>query len=311
MFVRGGTKVRMKTSLALVLAVAGLHISASYAFARTCEISLRLDDSVTLGALQLKIDYSAADGSWLPVASGIDCHTDAPNTLAIFVDDAVERSVTASLVSLAGFSGPRKLAHCAFDDPSAAAVPAAFLVIVDEASNVAGKVLSRKPRISVSMPDCGPDAPTTTTTTITTTTTTTTTLAPTTTVPPPPTSTTTTSTSTTTTTITTTSTTSTTLVPCGNGIVDGDEECDDGNTADGDGCDAGCTADVLCGDANGNDTISTGDALLVLRAAIGQSVTCPTSRCDVDGDAKVRAADSLRVLKRAVGQSVVMHCPIG
>jgi cysteine-rich repeat protein len=31
-----------------------------------------------------------------------------------------------------------------------------------------------------------------------------------------------------------------TVLPCGNGIVDGGEECDDGNTTGGDGCSAGC-----------------------------------------------------------------------
>ena len=38
------------------------------------------------------------------------------------------------------------------------------------------------------------------------------------------------------------------LVPdcCGNGVVEGGEECDDGNVADGDGCSAGCESGVGC-----------------------------------------------------------------
>lgn len=290
-----------------VLVLAGLLAGASETFARTCEVALRLDDPVTLGALQLTIDYAGAPGSWQPTATGIACKTDVTNTLAPFVDDAAERIVTASFISLAGMSGPGKLAHCAFVDPASAAVPEDFLVHVVEASNLNSKIV-KPPRISVLMPDCGPDVTTTSTTTSTTSTTVTTTSTNTTTTVEV--TTTTLPIETTSTTTTTTSTTSTTLAACGNGVVEDDEQCDDGNTADDDGCDSTCSADVLCGDANGNDLVQTSDALLILRAAIGQPVACPHTRCDADGDTKVRAGDSLRVLKRAVGQPVVLACPI-
>jgi len=56
--------------------------------------------------------------------------------------------------------------------------------------------------------------------------------------------------------------------------------------------------------------VQTSDALTVLRATIGQPVTCPFWSCDADGDSKVGVRGSLRVLKRAVGQSVVMACPL-
>ena len=90
-------------------------------------------------------------------------------------------------------------------------------------------------------------------------------------------------------------------------MVDGEEECDDGNDDEGDGCASDCTG-ILCGDANGNDAVQSSDALLVLRAAIGQGIPCPVDLCDADGDQVLRASDSLRVLRRAVGQSVVMAC---
>ncbi|HTQ05707.1 MAG TPA: DUF4215 domain-containing protein [Polyangiaceae bacterium] len=38
------------------------------------------------------------------------------------------------------------------------------------------------------------------------------------------------------------------LVVCGNGIVQGDEQCDDGNRISGDGCSADCKAEYKCGD---------------------------------------------------------------
>jgi cysteine-rich repeat protein len=37
---------------------------------------------------------------------------------------------------------------------------------------------------------------------------------------------------------------------CGNGILEAPEECDDGNTTDGDGCSAFCEIEAFCGDGN-------------------------------------------------------------
>ena len=297
--------------------------ASTTAFARTCEVALRLDDQVTLGALQLEIGYGAAPGTWEPTAKGIDCVADAPNTLAPFVDDPAIRTVTASFLSLSGIFGPRKLAHCYFVESGGTVTAQDFTIVVKDATTVDANP-TWYPHISVLLPDCGTET-TTTTTTSTTVTVTTTTAEPTTTTDEPVTTTTeepvttteepvtTTEEPVTTTTLepvtTTSSTTSTTVPYCGDGVVEDNEECDDGNTVAGDGCDANCTAAIICGDANDNDHIQTSDALLVLRAAIGQHVACPKDRCDADGDEVVRASDSLRVLKRAVGQSVVMACP--
>jgi cysteine-rich repeat protein len=272
--------------------------AAAPASARTCEVALRLDSQVTLGALQLEIGYQAAPGSWLPGPLGVACATDAPNTLAPFVDDPATRVVTASFVSLTGIVGPRKLAHCSFVESGGTVEAQDFTIKVVDATTP-DMQLPPKPLITVLLPDCSGDPVTTTTTSTTSTTSTTETS----------TTTSTTSTSTTSTTTTTDTTTSTTLPFCGNGVVDDEEQCDDGNTVPGDGCEEDCTAAVVCGDANGNDTVQSSDALLVLRKAIGQPVICPDSRCDADGDDVVKASDSLRVLKRAVGQSVVMACP--
>jgi hypothetical protein len=101
------------------------------------------------------------------------------------------------------------------------------------------------------------------------------------------------STSTTTTTLpaggtstTVTSTTSTTLSGepvCGDGIVDGDEQCDDGDAVwqPGQTCAADCTT-VACGDPDDSGTHTATDALMALRAAVGTAV-CDPCVCDVDG----------------------------
>jgi len=267
-----------------VLVATGLLLGPTPTHARTCEVALWLDDAVELGALQFDVDYSDVAGGFLAGPVGPACVGDANNSLALFGDHPDERFLTASVLSLAGVVGPTKLAHCQFDDVTDSALAAGFVVVVTDASNPAGRPV-QAPRLSVTLPNCG-DATTTTSTTTSTTTT-----------------------STTTTTTTSTSTTSTTLALCGNGLVDDLEQCDDGNTEPDDGCEDDCSSDIVCGDASGNDSVQTGDALLVLRAAVGQAVTCPHYLCDADGDAKLRTADSLRVLKRAVGQSVAMSCP--
>ena len=50
-------------------------------------------------------------------------------------------------------------------------------------------------------------------------------------------------------------------VVCGDGIVDGDEECDDGNTEDGDGCDSSCMWESECGngDVEGDEECDDGN----------------------------------------------------
>lgn len=42
---------------------------------------------------------------------------------------------------------------------------------------------------------------------------------------------------------------------CGDGVVNGNEQCDDGNTNNGDGCSSACTIEAVCGDGitNGNE----------------------------------------------------------
>jgi cysteine-rich repeat protein len=56
---------------------------------------------------------------------------------------------------------------------------------------------------------------------------------------------------------------------CGNGVLECGEECDDGNTANGDGCSATCTKEEICADQMDND----GDGLIDC-----QDPSCPCSQ---------------------------------
>lgn len=62
-----------------------------------------------------------------------------------------------------------------------------------------------------------------------------------------------------------------------------------------------------CGDANGDNNITTTDALYILYAAVGLQ-TCTLAACDVDGNGQVLTGDSLRVLQFAVGLPVELSC---
>lgn len=101
---------------------------------------------------------------------------------------------------------------------------------------------------------------------------------------------------------------------CGDGILDLGESCDDGDTTQTtcDPCGAECQNEI-CGDANGNGTITSTDALQVLKVAVGQvpnAVDKSKSRCNPTGDADgtVTSSDALRVLRKAVGQNPIMAC---
>lgn len=100
-------------------------------------------------------------------------------------------------------------------------------------------------------------------------------------------------------------------VPCGDGNVDPGEDCDDGDTAFvlGDFCRRECSA-VPCGrPTDSPGTIPrAADALFVLRAAVGERF-CDLRVCDVDGSGATTALDALLVLGAATGQTVTFACP--
>ena len=97
---------------------------------------------------------------------------------------------------------------------------------------------------------------------------------------------------------------------CGDNELDQicNEQCDDGNTADGDGCSATCRFQQVCGDANDDGEITASDAQRILQRAVDLDVDCPDTVCDVDGTGAVTTADALRTLRRSVGLPVQMSC---
>ena len=82
---------------------------------------------------------------------------------------------------------------------------------------------------------------------------------------------------------------------CGNGSVEGDESCDDGNILSGDGCSAFCAQEEICdddADNDGDDTIDCLDRDCANHAACaGPAEDCDTVG-DEDGDGQADCDDS-------------------
>jgi len=101
---------------------------------------------------------------------------------------------------------------------------------------------------------------------------------------------------------------------CGDAIINGAEQCDDGDTlySFGDYCGSNCSC-VPCGqptapEAPETDGPTASDALFTLKAAVG-STTCDVRVCDVNSSATVTVTDALAILRTAVGQPLELNCP--
>ncbi len=97
---------------------------------------------------------------------------------------------------------------------------------------------------------------------------------------------------------------------CGDGQVNNNEACDDGNAtfANGEYCGVNCAA-IPCGKPFGGALpVKSSDAQYILRSAVGQ-VPCSLRVCDTDNSTKIVATDANRVLRKAVGQDVTLNCP--
>jgi hypothetical protein len=65
---------------------------------------------------------------------------------------------------------------------------------------------------------------------------------------------------------------------------------------------------AVCGDANGDGSVTSSDALAALKAAVGLASPCTLGICDVDSSGFVLASDALRILRKGVGQMVTLNC---
>jgi cysteine-rich repeat protein len=99
---------------------------------------------------------------------------------------------------------------------------------------------------------------------------------------------------------------------CGDGYTaPGVEECDPFDSRFGGVCTYDCKLATVCGDANGDEKISAGDALRVLQRGVDLPMDCPELACDIDANGTISATDAAMDLAMAVGRNVEGHCTLG
>ena len=65
----------------------------------------------------------------------------------------------------------------------------------------------------------------------------------------------------------------------------------------------------VCGDADGNGTVTVTDGVLTLRAAAALDSPCTNATCDVDGSGAITVTDGVNVLRSAAGLPAADECP--
>ena len=106
---------------------------------------------------------------------------------------------------------------------------------------------------------------------------------------------------------------------CGNGVREGSEQCDDGNTANGDGCSSTCTTEVECPASGICSSVEdlfarlTQDQRITLCTANGiTATTCPgtpTFNANINGDDVIDDRDALFIFQAIEAkQSVYNYC---
>jgi hypothetical protein len=142
-----------------------------------CTVRVKLDDPVTIGSMQVEVDYSHAAGEFSDTGSAVDCRTLAPMSLGTYFDDDV-KTVGAALITLKGFTGPVNMFECDFLPVGSLPVANDFSLKVTDAGDTNSDPIVPRPSVSIASIVCVDPNATTTTTTTTTTSTTTTTVPP-------------------------------------------------------------------------------------------------------------------------------------
>jgi hypothetical protein len=68
------------------------------------------------------------------------------------------------------------------------------------------------------------------------------------------------------------------------------------------------TTSSICGDADGDGSIKSSDALASLKVAVGFG-ECVPPRCDVNNSGSISSSDAVTILGWAIGRQVVLSCP--
>jgi len=273
-----------------------------------CWVRISMTTNETLGSFQYELDYTGANGEFEGSGSGVTCENMVSGSISTMADNDMG-TIGVAVISLSGFTGPTDITRCVWLPSGADPLAEDYAITIIDASDTGANPVIPSPLVEISDISCF--AGTTTTTT-------------------------------------STSTTTTTLAPfCGDGVINLDDECDDGGGNSDtlpDTCRTDCTL-PLCGDAvtdtgegcddgPGNSDVDA-DACRTdcTPAACGDSVVDSAEECDLgpgnnpeasngcyddcieymlcgdaNADLRVTAPDAQQVLQAGVG--LIEDCPL-
>lgn len=227
----------------LLLVLAG---GAAAQPANTCVFTIAMTSGTDVNNLDFEVNYKAAVGNVEGTATRPECSRAINGQAFISFHDDDENSIlTGAVIRLTKFSAPVTLAGCRIFYDSNEPIPGEFLITVTNAGRDGeDDNVVPKPTLVVTKVECPGELPEVTTTT---------------TLPE-----------------------TTTTLPGGGG---------------------NCGVPV-----SGGDEPNASDALFALKAAVGVGA-CELCVCDVNSSGSVAAGDALAILRAAVGSETVLDCP--
>ena len=104
----------------------------------TREVTIRLDDAVTLSRLGVTIGYGELDTSFLGAGTTVDCTAMLEGSITVFDNDAEGRLLAIEIFASAGIIGPVDIARCTLRQRSRVAVaadlPATTVTAIDRSA---------------------------------------------------------------------------------------------------------------------------------------------------------------------------------
>ena len=99
-----------------------------------CTLRTAVTSSETLGSLKYEIDFSGVSGDFAGSGLAVECTSLVAGASKSFFEDAVNRKLRESVISLNGFQAPLDLATCNFQTNDNSLVAADFPLIVKDAT---------------------------------------------------------------------------------------------------------------------------------------------------------------------------------
>jgi hypothetical protein len=114
-------------------------------------VTFALDERVTVGSLQLEVDYGDAGDGFVGSGGNVRCTSPLVSigALVVFGDDDSARTLSVAALAIGGFTGPIGLASCEFSAAGSTPMPADFVITVVEANTVDATPIDPTPAVGI------------------------------------------------------------------------------------------------------------------------------------------------------------------